>query len=118
VSDFDRRKAERNARANPADADAVRRAGNMEFQGRLDLWRGYIGKRVYIEGARMNYVGKLEQVFAMADGGPGELVLTSLSRVGDWNEQGPRAEYTFLMPGTCIVPVNAIDQFGEAPDGW
>jgi hypothetical protein len=89
---------------------------------RVDRVRAFIGRRVYIEGARMNYIGILEAVTSDAQAAPAELWFSALIRVGEWNANGPRAQYCQEMPTEeglyqCI-PWNAIDNFGLLPNHW
>lgn len=96
-------------------ARAEHRAGG----GRVWRLRRYVGRQVYIEGARMNYVGTLADVTATAEGDPAELLFSQLTRVGDWNREGINENYSKAMPASedlpAWVPWNAVDQFSLSP---
>jgi len=78
----------------------------------------FMGEEIYIEGARMNYVGKLVSVQSSGNGTA--LWFDPLVRVGDWGRQGPE-------PGSCMtmgngkpaaIMLSSVEQFGLAIDGW
>jgi len=123
MMDNKRRELERKALSGDIEAAAaLERSLNRSGEGRLALFRRFIGETVYIEGARMNYYGQLSGVTGAPDGSPAELLFATLFRVGDWDENGPSVNRTQEMPCTAahpgILPYAAIDQFSLVPSHW
>lgn len=121
-SDTKRREMERAAALGDQEAAArLARDRNRVGEGRVSLLRRYVGRVVYIEGARMNYLGTLSGVTAGADGGPAELLFSALTRVGDWGRNGPNQAHCQDMPASeelpAMVPWAAVDQFSLSPWG-
>lgn len=122
------RDLERRAATDPEAAAALvrerdRRAETIEDCSTLSIWRRFVGLRVYVEGARMNYVGDLLWVTAGPDGQPSLLVFSRLWRVGEWGRSGPDSRYTIEFPATEAHPQSisacAVDQGpGLMPWDW
>lgn len=122
--DEDKRRAERAAWVDGderAEAE-VNHSLNRMGEGRLAMLRRYVGRWVYVEGARMNYVGILAGVTSLGNGDPAELLWERVWRMGDWNRTGPLTqnamELTIERGLPQWTPWNAVDGFGLAPAGW
>lgn len=120
MSDKDRRKRERDAVVGGSEeARTFARDRERCLEGPLARLRRYVGRDVYLEGARMNYCGILLEVLADAAGDPAYLLFARLWRVGDWDRTGPAAAYAQLLPVEeglpQWVPWGAVDGFGLAP---
>jgi len=124
MSDKRIRELEKAAAGGDTDAAAeLERVRSRSFQDPMTAYFSkFIGKEIYIEGARMNYLGKLLGVAQAPDGQPTGLLMSPIQRVGDWSRTGPDHEHVMEMPSSeelpGLIPTAAIDQFSEAPKGW
>lgn len=114
--DGNMRKLEREGDSE-ALARARSRAGDLCLADRL---RKYVGKWLYIEGARMNYMIKLTEVVGW--GRPDALVYDQGVRVGDYNSEGMIGQYCAQLPASAdmprMLPWGAVDDVGLAPKRW
>ena len=124
-TDTDRRELQRKLAADPDDQRSAHKLARLESrigEGRLAFLRRFCGQFIYLEGARMNYLGTLMDVTGSPSGDPSELLFSRLQRVGDWGREGPDESRTMELPASedhpQVVPWHSVDQFGLAPGGW
>ena len=118
--DNELRKLERLAATGDEEAaHKLERARNRFGESRVALLRKFVGRDVYVEGARLNYLGLLLGVTSAPDGSPAELLFSPLHRVGEWGREGPEENYTMEIPTEpglpACIPWTAVDQFGLTP---
>jgi hypothetical protein len=119
-TDTRRRAAERAAKTDPTDALAVaraeaehHRAGNPELAWVL----GLVGDVVSIEGARINYLGKLVAVNVGPMGGISSLLIDGARSVWARAGQKPGADYVQEF-GEMLVPWAYVHHLTRAPKAW
>lgn len=110
------RRARMEAEAGDQNAPKAQAAENARMGGGyLAFLSPLLETWVYIEGARMNYRGKLVDFFLGFDGQPTGLVLDPCYRVGDWNET-PTTEKQ--MEGAHVVTWGSVCEIGPQAKNW
>ncbi len=126
MSDQARREAQRKLAQDQGDEAAQRQVARAEARSghvtRVERLRRFVGRWVYVEGARMNYIGCLVAVTETYTGDPAELLLERLFRVGDWNADGPNDQHCYEMPTEeglpAFLPWCAVDELNLCPAEW
>ncbi len=125
MSDEDRRKRERVARAGAADGDEVAAATVERDESRIGsatsrvAWlQRHVGISIFIEGIRINWRGTLIGILSFGDGRVSDLVLGPCQRIGAMDETGPNKSYTLtvnaaetLVPWETVIGVLADEGF-------
>lgn len=116
-----RRKAERALAADPSDpmnqarleAEHFRQGGDSEL-----AWvRGLLDKVVSVEGARINYLGKLVAVNTGPTGAISSLLLDGKRNV--WAQAGYAPPADFVQEfGEMLVPWSYVHHLTLAPRAW
>ena len=124
MSDSKTRELERRVAQDPTDhaaAAALERERSKAGTSRLSMLRRYVGRWVYVEGARLNYGGVLKAVTGNASGDPCELLFDPLWRIGTWGAL-PNMDSCQLMPSELGMPQwlpwCAVDNFGLMVPRW
>lgn len=123
MADSDRRKNERALKNDPHDEEARMRliatAERDGLQTEHTELRQHLGHWIFIEGARMNQRGKLIDIILDGAGQVMTLILEPGYRLGDFNAQGPNAEYEARnFPGRRMVRWFGVLECGRQPDHW
>lgn len=115
MSDEELRMAERKARATGRDENGkAAREQARTGQGLVFELRSMIGTWLYVEGARMNYRGRLSDVVVSPLGEIEALALEPCWRLGWWDSEGPRQGYNFKLKGRHLVPWDAVQAVGPS----
>lgn len=124
-ADERRREKERQAATGgPEDIQrSLHEAARATGEGRMATFRNYIGKRVYIEGARMNWRGVMVGFYLMPSGDVGELALHPCARIGEWDENGVQKAYEEVFPTSennpALIPwVGGVTFMALEPLHW
>lgn len=116
MSDEEKRRKERKALANPDDtaaAAAVERDNARIGDGIFGFLEELLEKKIYVEGARINYRGVLRKVLRHGDGTPAGLVMAPCQRVSWFQKNGPEAGYTYTHTKPRLVPYEMVHDVGE-----
>lgn len=95
------------------DGARVERDQARMGMGVLGFLDALVGKRIYVEGARINYRGTLVSVIRHGDGTPGGLVMRPCQRVSYFGKQGPNESYTYTHTNPRLVPWEMVHDVGE-----
>lgn len=121
TSDQRKRAAQRAAQNDPSDLLAQAAAEAEHARGGHDselAWvRAFVGQDVAIEGARMNYMGRLLAVYTGPTGGLSSLLLNGSRTVWARAEQRPGADYVQPM-GEILVPWSYVHAISRMPAAW
>lgn len=115
MSDEEREKRARKARASgdASEAAAVEREQARVGEGVMGFLEELVGKRIFVEGVRINYRGSLRGVMRHGDGTPAGLVIQPCQRVSYFNRPGPDKNYTYTHTKPRLVPYEMVHDVGE-----
>lgn len=119
-SDERRRKAERALAANPGDPMNQARLEAEHSRGgdpELAWVRGLLDKVVSVEGARINYLGRLLAVNTGPTGAISSLLIDGKRNVWAQAGRSPPADYMQEF-GEMLVPWSYVHHLTLAPSAW
>lgn len=123
MSDEERRKRERAERAGGmAQPEAYRSTARVSQDVRLVAHlRDLIGKWIYADGTRLNWVGRVTSIMLDPLTGAEEAIYCSpLRRIGNWDADGPTESVTEFKSGwldmVCIAALVEYPKAWKRPD--